>query len=577
MNDQKRENMLNLALDATEEERARSLQLNVGFQPALQRWEVIVLYQGDLSILSAYDTKVTYLLGGYAILDIPAANINAVTALPQITYMEKPKRLFFAVNQGKASSCINPVQIGNAGLFGRGILVACIDSGIDYTHPDFCNPDGSSRILALWDQSIPGTPPSGYQIGTLYTKAQLDEALRSPGQERTLVPSMDFSGHGTAVLGIAAGNGAASGGQNRGVAPESTLLVVKLGTPNPEGFPRTTQLMQAVDFVVRTAMELKMPLAINLSFGNSYGSHSGDSLLETYLDTVANLGQSVICIGTGNEGAAAGHTSGALTLTRPAEIELGVGTYEAALNLQIWKFYVDDFDIELIHPSGARIGPLSQELGTVRFTLGQTELLIFYGMPSPYSIAQEVYLDFIPLAGRSYIDSGVWTISLLPRRIVEGEYHMWLPGGNSIGSATRFYQPTPETTLTIPSASRSALTVGAYNSALQAYAPFSGRGFTRVLHAVKPDIAAPGVNIQSARAGGGYGIFTGTSFATPFVTGSAALMMEWGILKGNDSFLYGEKVKAQLIRGAREIPGESEYPNPRLGYGVLCLRDSLSR
>lgn len=577
MNDQKRENMLNLALDATEEERARSLQLNVGFQPALQRWEVIVLYQGDLSVLDAYDTKITYLLGGYAILDIPAANINAVTALPQITYMEKPKRLFFAVNQGKAASCINPVQIGKTGLFGRGVLVACIDSGVDYTHPDFRNPDGSSRILALWDQSIPGNPPSGYQIGTLYTKSQLDEALRSPGQERALVPSMDFSGHGTAVLGIAAGNGAAGGGRNRGVAPESTLLVVKLGIPSPEGFPRTTQLMQAVDFVVRTAMELKMPLAINLSFGNSYGSHSGDSLLETYLDTVANLGQSVICIGTGNEGAAAGHTSGTLTLTRPAEIELGVGTYEASLNLQIWKFYVDNFDIELIHPSGARIGPLSQKLGTVRFTLGQTELLIFYGMPSPYSIAQEVYLDFIPLAGRSYIDSGVWTIRLIPRRIVEGEYHMWLPGGNSIGAATRFYQPTPETTLTIPSAARSALTVGAYNSALQAYAPFSGRGFTRVLHAVKPDIAAPGVNIQSTRAGGGYGIFTGTSFATPFVTGSAALMMEWGILKGNDPFLYGEKVKAQLIRGAHEIPGESEYPNPRLGYGVLCLRDSLSR
>lgn len=577
MNDQKRENLLNLALDATPEERSRSLQLDVGYQAATQRWEVIVLYQGDLSILEAYDTKVTYLLGGYAILDIPAANIEAVTNLPQITYMEKPKRLFFAVNRGKTASCISPVQTGMDGLYGKGVLIACIDSGVDYTHPDFRNPDGSSRILALWDQSIPGNPPKGYQIGTLYTKSQLDEALKNPGRERELVPSMDNSGHGTAVLGIAAGNGASDNGASQGVAPESTLIVIKLGIPRTDSFPRTTQLMQAVDFAVRTGMALKMPIALNLSFGNSYGSHSGDSLLETYLDTVANLGQSVICIGSGNEGASAGHASGILNAATPAEIELAVGSYEPSLNLQIWKFYVDDFDIELVHPSGTRIGPLSPLLGTVRFTLEQTELLIFYGMPSPYSIAQEIYIDFLPPPGRSYIDSGVWTIRLIPREIVEGEYHLWLPGGNSLGTSTRFYQPSPQTTLTIPSTARSAITVGAYNSALQSYASFSGRGFTRVLHAVKPDLAAPGVNIRSVKAGGGYDVFTGTSFATPFVTGSAALMMEWGILNGNDLFLYGEKIKAQLIRGARRLPGESTYPNPSLGYGVLCLRDSLAK
>ena len=81
--------------------------------------------------------------------------------------------------------------------------------------------------------------------------------------------------------------------------------------------------------------------------------------------------------------------------------------------------------------------------------------------------------------------------------------------------------------------------------------------------------------LAAPAAGGGYGAFTGTSFAVPFVTGSAALMMEWGIVYGNDPFLYGEKLKAFLIRGARQLPAERVYPNPRLGFGVLCLRDSL--
>ena len=176
---------------------------------------------------------------------------------------------------GRAVSCVNPVQSDKISLYGKGVLIACIDSGVDYAHRDFRNEDGTTRIFSLWDQTIPGNPPEGYRIGTEYTREEINAALQSTSlaERAKLVPSRDTSGHGTAVLAIAAGNGAESQGVYRGVAPESELLVVKLGVPREGGFPRTTELMQGVDYAVRTAVRLGKPLVINLSFGNSYGAH----------------------------------------------------------------------------------------------------------------------------------------------------------------------------------------------------------------------------------------------------------------------------------------------------------------
>lgn len=270
MPNQKIENLLNLALEATPRERQKSWNLRIGYEETRNTWEVIVRYQGTIEFLKEENIEITYLLGNYAILVIPSVLIDTVASLPQITYMEKPKRLFFAAYQGRSISCINPLQRDAGGLFGKGILVACIDSGIDYTHPDFRNQDGTTRILRLWDQTITnGAPPEGYNIGAEYTSEQINAALEG---NSSVVPSRDASGHGTAVLGIAAGNGNASDGVYRGVASESTLVVVKLGVPSATDFPRTTQLMQGIDYVIRLSLSLQMPIAINLSFGNNYGS-----------------------------------------------------------------------------------------------------------------------------------------------------------------------------------------------------------------------------------------------------------------------------------------------------------------
>ena len=583
MPDQKLDNLLNLALDATEEEREKSRNLNVGYEKQTRKWEIIVKYSemGDSVkvLLGGPEISVVPLLGRYAIVTLPESMLEEYSRRPQIEFIEKPTRLYFEDLFSKEASCITQVQRdepGNLQLTGRGVLIGIVDSGVDYRHPAFLTADGKSRILRLWDQSIPGNPPEGYATGTEYTNEEINEALSLSVQEgRRLVPSEDVSGHGTAVLGVAAGSDFSRGAVNRGVAYESDLLVVKMGIPRQDSFARTTELMQGVDYLVRQAIRLGRPIALNLSFGNNYGSHRGDSLLETYLDNVSGMGKNVICVGMGNNGNDALHTGGKLSSGEIQEIELGVGAFEPTLNVQLWKNYEDEMEIYLEHPAGERVGPLFETLGAQRWQAGNTELLIYYGKPAPYHVTQEIYVDFLPQDEKTpYVDSGVWKIILAARNIKNGEYFLWLPGGKTLNPGTAFYLPRPQGTLTIPATARRVISVGAYDARQNTYADFSGRG-CRALPYPKPDLAAPGVDIYAPRPGGGYAAFTGTSFSTPFVTGAAALLMEWGIIRRNDPYLYGEKLKAYLRRGAKALQGSEKLPNDLIGWGRLCLESSL--
>ena len=585
MTEQNLENMLNLALDATEKEREKSLNLDVGYYPIEKEWELIVKYSGSLDAVREFAVQVTELKNEYAIVVVRESDIQRLADLPQVEYIEKPKRLYFQVENGRRVSCINLVQDtrffipgrpeGTEGLFGKGVLVAILDSGIDYANMDFRNPDGTTRIVSIWDQTTPGTPPAGYALGAEYSRQQIDDALlkNDPLEMRRLVPVTDTSGHGTAVAGIAAGNGLGSGNRYRGVASESELIVVKLGRPREEGFPRTTELMMGLNYVVEKALETGKPVAVNISIGNTYGSHDGTSLLERFIDDISNFWKSVICIGMGNEAASAGHISGTLREGNEERIQLAVQENQPTLNVQIWKSYVDEVEISLRTPAGTIVGPIREVLGPQRFRVGETEILLYYGEPNPYSTAQEIYLDFLPVG--TYITSGIWEIVLTPEKIVEGNYEMWLPSENVLNKGTGFLFPQENVSLTIPSTAERVISVGAYDARTLTYANFSGRGYLLGGGRVKPDLVAPGVNVTTTRAGGGTVTASGTSFATPFVTGGAALLLEWGIVWGNDPFLYGEKVKAYLRRGARALPGFEEYPNPMVGYGALCVRDSL--
>lgn len=553
----------------------RSENLGTGYDMDDQTWEVIIKCTGNLDDVRQIAEEVTELFGGFAVVRIKEDTLTLLTDIPQVTYVEKPKAVYFALQEAKAASCLTGVQGGADGLSGAGVLFACVDSGVAYTHPDFRNEDGSTRILYLWDQTIEGNPPAGYTRGTEYTAEQINAALQAQTQteRREIVPSEDISGHGTSVLGIGAGNGRGSGGRFRGVAYEADIIVVKLGTPGEGSFPRTTELLEGVDYCIRKAVELGMPIAVNLSFGNNYGAHNGSSLLENYLDTVAGVGKNVICVGMGNEGTAGVHKALTLTQEEPVEAEFSIGEFQVSTNLQLWKSYADRVRIFIENPAGTVIGPIEEILGTQRFSIQGTELLIYYGTPNPYNVLQEIYIDF--LASDQYLPSGIWKLRIDPIEIVWNLAELWLPVSETANERTRFLEPTLAGTFTVPSAAENVISVAAYDALSGAYADFSGRAFQVLPWAGKPDLAAPGVDIQTAAVGGGYRRVSGTSFATPFVTGSAALLMEWGIVRGNDPFLFGNKVKAYLRRGAKELSGFTETPNARVGYGALCVEESL--
>ena len=313
---QKLENTLNLALETPEEEREQTESLNVGYSAESRSWELIVKYHGSLDGLREQNIVVEELIAGYAILTVPETLIDTVSEAPEIEYVEKPKRFYYQQTDPDSASCFPPVTRRTPFLNGRGVLLAVLDSGITWDLEVFRKEDGSTRIRYLWDQTIPwdqtvpwnqtipgkqavsreqetlqnptlpqnqiapgktgdtgyGNTPDGFLIGTEYTEEEINRALNSSVLERyRLIPSRDLTGHGTAVAGIAAGR--SLDGRYTGAAPAAELIVVKLGLPREDSFPRTTEIMRGVTYALRKALELNQPLVINLSFGNSYGSH----------------------------------------------------------------------------------------------------------------------------------------------------------------------------------------------------------------------------------------------------------------------------------------------------------------
>ena len=575
-NSQKLANDLNLALDMGYERVAADSGLYTGYDSGSNTWELIVKYTGDIqSVAKRFGASAVVLLGGYAIVTMPQEYINEFADCAEVVYIEKPHRLFFSDRQALERSCVYYAWSEPYSLGGEGVLAAVIDSGIDWKNKDFRNTDGSTRILKLWDQTVAPessgyAPPEGYVVGTEYNRDVINLALS--GDEaalRSMNLSRDYSGHGTFVTGIAAGNGQGMAGSFRGVAFESELIIVKLGDSEQRQFPRTTRLMEAVNYCIMEAQKAGKPVVINMSFGNNQGSHDGTDLLSTYLNAASDVWKNVIVCGSGTEAGNGIHASGMLSGRKAESVELAVGEYESGFNLQLWKNYSDEYGVELIAPSGERSGNL-RTYGADRVSLDNTQVYVYYGQPTPYSRYQQIYFEFVPAGG--YVTPGVWRIVLTPVRIVDGRYDLWLQESATLNEDTRFFSPSEETTLTVPSAAGKVITVGAYNSRTDAYADFSGRGYTRTNDNIKPDIVAPGVNIVSTAVNGGYTVRSGTSMAVPFVSGSAALLMQWGIVKRNDPYLYGEKVKAYLIRTARHLPGEP-VPSKRTGWGALCLRN----
>lgn len=567
MANQKLEDQLSLALDTPAQMREKSDNLDTGYAPSENTWELIVKYNGNLDRLTG-GIRVEPLIAGYAIVTIPENLIGAFSRMEEIEFIEKPKKLYPQVTAGLGASCFYPLlqPVSGKALSGQGVYMAILDSGIDYTDPMFRYADGTTKIAWLWDQGKRADaekgekPPQGFFTGVEYSRKMLNANLQKNSERLTT----DATGHGTNVAKIAVQG-----------APESELIVVKLDTARGT-YPSTVSLLRAFTYVAKKAQAENMPVAINLSYGNTYGAHDGSSLLERFIDNITEVGRNVICIGAGNEGASAGHFAGKLSENEIQRISFAMGTYERSFSLQLWKWYADRMDISILSPAGEQYLIRNQNAGgeAQQAVMEQTQILIFSGRPQPYRKREEVYIDFIPV--ETYLNTGIWTIEITPRRIVNGELRLYMPSAVVRSENTRFLLPSPAQTLTIPSTAQKVITVGAYNAYVRSYAAFSGRGDAGNDRAEnnKPDLAAPGVNIRIGEGEGG-AVVSGTSYATPFVTAAAALLMEYGIVQGNDPFLYGEKVKAYLHAGARQLPGYDIWPNDQVGWGALCVSESL--
>ena len=567
MANQKLEDQLSLALDTPARMREKSDNLDTGYVPEENTWELIVKYNGNLDRLTG-GIRVEPLIAGYAIVTIPENLIGAFSRMEEIEFIEKPKKLYPQVTAGLGASCFYPLlqPVSGKALSGQGVYMAILDSGIDYTDPMFRYADGTTKIVWLWDQGKRADaekgekPPQGFFTGVEYSRKMLNANLQKNSERLTT----DVTGHGTNVAKIAVQG-----------APESELIVVKLDTARGT-YPSTVSLLRAFTYVAKKSQVENVPVAINLSYGNTYGAHDGSSLLERFIDNITEVGRNVICIGAGNEGASAGHFAGKLSENEIQRISFAMGTYERSFSLQLWKWYADRMDISILSPAGEQYLIRNQDAGgeAQQAVMEQTKLLIFSGRPQPYRKREEVYIDFIPV--ETYLNTGIWTIEITPRRIVNGELRLYMPSAVVRSENTRFLLPSPAQTLTIPSTAQKVITVGAYNAYVRSYAAFSGRGDadSRRAENSKPDLAAPGVNIRIGEGEGG-AVVSGTSYATPFVTAAAALLMEYGIVRGNDPFLYGEKVKAYLHAGARQLPGYDIWPNDQVGWGALCVSESL--
>lgn len=539
--------------------------------------EIIIKYNGNITQLreqlsnESSVTAVEDLGQGFAVVTLSDDTVGFLYEITAIEDIELPKELYINNLNNMISTCIVTAQSENGyGLSGEGVIVGIIDTGIDYTHPDFRTPDGLTRILSFWDQSGSGNPPDGFTFGREYTSGELNAALASP-DPIAVTGQLDIKGHGTAVAGIAAGGGISDPYQI-GVAPKADIIAVRV-LPAGNDYSRSTELMRALKYVTDKARSFAKPVAINISYGMNEGAHLGDSLFEEYITAMSNLWKTSIIIPTGNEGGSGHHYYGTISSGETKNIEFFTASGLNRFYISLWKNFTDNISAELILPDGATTGIITQE-NRVR-TLNTRELSInmIYNQPTRYSVSQEIFFDIKATEG-NFVKAGVWIIRLRAEAIVDGKFNIWLPTVEEVTTGTYFSAPDNFGTLTIPSTSAKVIRVAGYNDSLDSAAEFSGRGFENLALPI-PDITAPAVGISAPRIGGGYDSYTGTSFAAPFATGTAALMMETGIVRGNAPYMYGERIKAYLRRGAIRTDGV-KYPNPTSGYGRLCAAASIA-
>ena len=520
--------------------------------------ELVVLYGDNFlrfkNSVDAIGAKVEDLGYGFGILIIKVNDLNRIIELEGLQYIELPKILYTSAYDSNRASCI-PSVWNNYNLTGEGILVGFLDTGIDYTHNAFKDDEGNTRIEYIYD----------LENGVVYDKNKINEALKSE-DPFSIVPEIDLSGHGTHVAGIACAGGNINF-DNYGVAYKSSIAMVKITGENSLRAALSTQLMRGLKFLMDKSNEINKPLVVNISLSTNDGSHNGSSLLEKYIQTFTQLQKAVIVVAAGNEGNSAHHVGG--EMKKEEDLDLHIGDGEKGIILDFFKPVLVDVSVEVISPTGISTGPMGLSESYKERFVGREKIVVYSTGPKPFDIQGQTTISILPLGDT--ITSGGWRIIVRKLNNYEGYFDVWLPIAEGLNERTRFLQPSVYNTLGIPATVEGVISVGSYNFLNNNLSAFSGRGVVRPEWLIKPDLVAPGENILSTVEEQGFDTKSGTSMAAPQVSGICALLFEWGIIRNNDPFLYGERIKYYLIKGAkRTIFGEA-YPNPDLGYGFVCL------
>lgn len=511
----------------------------------------------------------------FAIVYTPLENGNGLE-LTSYSYNSIPKCYTYMDTEALNASGVTRLhEHPYLRLRGKGTVVAVIDSGIDYTNPVFQDGNGS-RVLCLWDQTIPGKGNEGVPFGRVFTKKEIDEALSSE-DPLSVVPSMDTNGHGTMVAGVAAGSRVEEEDFS-GAAPEASLIVVKLKQaknylrdfyllPSNAEIFQEDDIMLALSFAMEQAKEYRMPLSVCLGLGTSQGAHLGYSPLSQFASSTASFSQNSISIAAGNEGMARHHFEGNIEKgAGEVTAELRIGEDTRGFTMELWGEPPESYQITIQSPTGENlevstaVKAAEQELS---FVFVETKILVNYIAIERQSGNSLVFFRFLHPA------AGLWRIKVRGGNREGSRFHIWLPVKGLLPEGTYFLQSSPYNTVTSPGDSLECMTVTAYQYRDNSLFLEASRGFTPI-GSVKPNFAAPGVGIRVPLLKGGFGEASGSSLAAAATAGIAALMFEWAVIRENEPFFSGNSVKNYLQSGARRDEGVV-YPNPEWGYGRVDL------
>lgn len=466
-------------------------------------------------------------------------------------------------------------------LLGENVMIGFVDTGINYSNPIFFDSEGKTRIVGIWDQTIQtGTPPEGLEYGSAYTEEEINRALRAENP-LDIVPSEDLHGHGTFLASVAAG-GADLEQQFLGAAPAASIAVVKLKEAKKylKDFYairedalcyQENDIMLGLKYLNHLAQQRKMPLVICIALGTNFGGHNGTTPLSLILDFYFRVLNRSVVIGTGNEAAKRHHYYHRFAdrnSTSSAEIRVGNGV--TGFVTELWSALPNVVTLSITSPSGERTRQVSLRQGYryhFVFTFERTEVDVEYRLFLENNDSQLIFMRFHNPA------PGIWRINVEPIQMSEGEYHMWLPMEEFLSGEVYFLEANPDNTLTEPGTSRHAMTVAYYNSDDNAVDINSGRGYTRD-GIIKPDFAAPGVNITGAGIQKNFVTRSSSSAATGITAGAVALLLEWIMQQPGARGVSASQIRTIIVLGANRQP-QAEYPNEEWGYGTMDLYRSL--